>query len=103
MNRELSEGKMVPVLDWAYNKAVNGVAGLDSAWELAESYLSRGGSRVDQANSLIRWQNTKAGTSGFVTGFGGLLTMPVTVPASISSVLYIPSENDRCYCAYRWS
>ncbi len=89
MNRELSEGKMVPVLDWAYNKSVNGVAGLDSAWELAESYMSKGGSRFDQANSLIRWQNTKAGTSGFVTGFGGLLTMPVTVPASISSVLYI--------------
>ena len=89
MNRELSEGKMVPVLDWAYDKAVNGVAGLDSAGELAEGYMSREGSRVDQANSLIRWQNTKAGTSGFVTGFGGLLTMPVTVPASISSVLYI--------------
>ena len=89
MNRELSEGKLVPVLDWAYDKSVNGVAGLDSAEELAESYMSRGGSRVDQANSLIRWQNTKAGTSGFATGFGGLLTMPVTVPASISSVLYI--------------
>ena len=89
MNRESSAGKMVPVLDWAYDKAVNGVAGLDSAEELAESYVSEGGSRVDQANSLIRWQNAKAGTSGFVTGFGGLLTMPVTVPASISSVLYI--------------
>ena len=103
MNRELSEGKMVPVLDWAYDKAVNGVAGLDSAGELAEGYMSREGSRVDQANSLIRWQNTKAGTSGFVTGFGGLLTMPVTVPASISSVTVHPSENDRCYCAYRRS
>ena len=89
MNRELSESKLVPVLDWAYDKSVNGVAGLDSAEELAESYMSRGGSRVDQANSLIRWQNTKAGTSGFATGFGGLLAMPVTVPASISSVLYI--------------
>ncbi len=83
------EGKIMPVLDWAYDKAVNGVAGLDSASELAESYMSKGGSRVDQANSLIRWQNTKAGTSGFVTGFGGVITMPVTVPASISSVLYI--------------
>ena len=83
------EGKMIEVLDWAYDKAVNGVAGLDSASELAENYMSKGGSRVDQANSLIRWQNTKAGTSGFVTGFGGVITMPVTVPASISSVMYI--------------
>ena len=46
-------------------------------------------SRRDQANSLIRWQNTKAGTSGFLTGLGGLITMPVTVPANISSVMYV--------------
>ncbi|WP_050933347.1 EcsC family protein, partial [Vibrio harveyi] len=42
-----------------------------------------------QANSLIRWQNTKAGTSGFLTGLGGLITMPVTLPANITSVMYV--------------
>lgn len=76
-------------LDWAYEKAVNGVPGLDSASELAESYMSKGGSLLEQSNSLIRWQNTKAGTSGFLTGLGGIITMPVTIPANITSVLYV--------------
>jgi hypothetical protein len=56
------------VLDWAYDKACNGVVGLDSAQELAAPYLNDDGELVDKVNALIRWQNTKAGTSGFITG-----------------------------------
>lgn len=44
---------------------------------------------VDQVNSLIRWQNAKAGTSGFLTGLGGVVTMPVSVPANLASVLFV--------------
>ena len=51
--------------------------------------MKKDGSIEDQVNSLIRWQNTKAGTSGFVTGLGGIITMPVTLPANITSVLYV--------------
>ena len=89
MAEELTEGTMQKALDFAYDKAINGVAGLDTAEELAESYLEKSGSKVDQVNSLIRWQNTKAGTSGFITGFGGLIVMPVTLPANITSVLFV--------------
>ena len=77
------------LLDWAYNKAVCGVPGLDSAQELAESYLSSDGVLHDKVNLLIRWQITKAGTSGFLTGLGGIITMPITVPANIASVMYV--------------
>ncbi len=76
-------------MDWAYDKAVNGVPGLDSASEMAQNYLVGSGSLVDKANSLIRWQNAKSATSGFVTGLGGLLLLPVTLPASITSILYV--------------
>lgn len=31
----------------------------------------------------------KCTTSGFLTGFGGLITLPVTLPANVTSVLYI--------------
>lgn len=77
------------MLEWSYEKAVNGVAGLDSASELAQSYIKSSTSRNDQANSLIRWQNTKAGTSGFLTGLGGIITMPVTIPANVASVIFV--------------
>ena len=80
---------MMSILDWGYDKAVNGVPGLDSAQELAESYMSKGDCKLEQANSLIRWQNTKAGTSGFLAGLGGVVTLPVALPANITSVLYL--------------
>lgn len=89
MKEKITENKIMQALDWAYEKAVNGVPGLDSASELASSYMKQNGSRRDQANSLIRWQNTKAGTSGFLTGLGGLITMPVMIPANITSVMYV--------------
>jgi len=76
-------------LDWAYEKALNGLPGLDSAPELAIKFMKEKGSLYDQANSLIRWQNAKAGTSGFVTGVGGLMTLPVAIPANLASVLFI--------------
>jgi len=89
MSKELSESKIMKVLDWSYDKAVNGVPGLDSASEMAVDYMKNDDSSIDQANSLIRWQNTKAGTSGFLTGLGGIITMPVMIPANISSVMYV--------------
>ena len=60
-----------------------------SASDLAQDYISQERSRLVQVNSLIRWQITKAATTGFVTGLGGLITLPVTVPANISVVLLI--------------
>jgi uncharacterized protein (DUF697 family) len=89
MSKELSESKIMKVLDWSYDKAVNGVPGLDSASEMAVDYMKNDDSSIDQANSLICWQNTKAGTSGFLTGLGGIITMPVMIPANISSVMYV--------------
>ena len=89
MTKGLSENTLMRALDFAYDKAVNGVAGMDSASEIAECYMKREGSKVDQADSLIRWQCAKAGTSGFLTGLGGILAMPVTLPANITSVMYI--------------
>ena len=86
---EITESTMQRALNFAYKKAVNGVIGLDSAEELAKSYMNNNDSKIEQANSLIRWQNTKAGTSGFLTGLGGLILMPVTLPANITSVLYV--------------
>lgn len=86
---KLTQGVIMKAMDWAYDKAVNGVPGLDSASEMASDYLKGSGSLVDKANSLIRWQNAKSATSGFVTGLGGLLLLPVTLPASITSILYV--------------
>lgn len=89
MASTLTEGKIMQALDWAYDKAINGVPGFDSAAGLAQDYLKNDGSLIERTNSLIRWQNTKAGTSGFLSGLGGLVLMPVMIPANITSVMYV--------------
>ena len=90
MTANVTEGTLQKILDWCYDTAVEGfVPGFDSAKELADSYMKEKGTLADQVNSLITWQNTKAATSGFVTGLGGLITLPVAVPANISVVLLV--------------
>lgn len=85
----LTESKITQVLDWAYEKAVNGLPGTETASELAESYLKKNSSVETAIDSLIRWQNAKGATSGFLTGLGGLITLPVTIPANVASVMYV--------------
>ena len=45
---------------------------------------------------MIRNQITKCATSGFITGFGGFITMPVTLPANITSVIYVQMRMIAC-------
>ncbi len=85
----LTESKIGEGLDWAYEKALSGGPGLDSAQDLADDYLDGDGSLREQVDSLIRWQNAKAAGSGFLAGLGGLLALPVTLPANVASVLYV--------------
>lgn len=76
-------------LDWLYDRAINGIAGLDSAQTLADAYRHTHPDRRECVNALIRWQNTKAGASGFLSGLGGMMTLPVTIPLNMTSVLFI--------------
>lgn len=90
MSQKIDQSMVMKTLDWAYEKAITiDLPGMDSAYDLAKDYSEQQGSLVDKVNSLIRWQNTKAGTSGFVTGLGGLLTLPVAIPANIASVMFV--------------
>ena len=90
-NKEVTQGTIMKVIDWAYDRSVNGVPelNLESAPEMAKEYLDGDGSLYEKVNLLIRWQILKAGTSGFLTGLGGIITLPVAIPANIVSVIYI--------------
>lgn len=88
MSSLISGETMHEVMEWAYDKSINGI-GFGTAIGMAEDYLSETGSLEDKINSLIRWQNTKAGSAGFVSGLGGLVTLPVSLPANIASTLYV--------------
>jgi hypothetical protein len=89
MKHPLDQTAIVQALDWAYGKVLEGLAGSDSAEQLALCYTRQAGTSVDHCNSLIRWQVAKASASGFLTGLGGLITLPVAIPANIGVVLYV--------------
>lgn len=85
----ISSEKIQELIEWAYDKAINGLPGTGTAIELAQDYINNSNAPKDNINSLIRWQNTKAGSAGFLTGLGGVVTMPVAIPANIASTLYV--------------
>jgi hypothetical protein len=89
MNEEFNHSKMMRALNWSYDKAINGLPGLETAEEMANDYLKGNGDLIDKVNSLIRWQNSKCATSGFISGLGGIFTLPVAIPANLTSVLYV--------------
>ena len=86
---KVDNGILAKTLDWAYEKAVSGFSGVDSAYELGNSYMLGVGTLSDRVDSLIKWQVAKAATSGFLTGVGGVISMPLTIPANIASVIYV--------------
>ena len=77
------------ILDWCYDKVINGLPGIETVEELAEKYLNKSSSIEEAIDNFINWQQAKCGTSGFLTGLGGLIVLPVTLPANITSVIYI--------------
>ncbi len=82
-------GMVSKVLEWTYNRALNGFGGVDSAYQLGDDYLKAKGTLNQQVDQLIKWQATKAASSGFFTGLGGWAIMPFALPANIASVIYI--------------
>jgi hypothetical protein len=76
-------------LDSLYLQAIKGGLGTDSAKELAHHYLSIFPDTQQAAENLILWESSKAATSGFITGLGGVVTLPVTLPVSLTGLLFI--------------
>jgi uncharacterized protein (DUF697 family) len=76
-------------LDWAYGQALQGVGGVASVTGLANEFLMTEGTLDRRVDRLIRWQSAKSGLSGFATGVGGLPALPVTLPLSLTSVLFV--------------
>jgi hypothetical protein len=80
---------VMDLLDWGYERAVQGVPGLDGAEELARSYADRCATTDEAVAKLIATQSGKAGLAGFVTGCGGAISLPIAMPANLLGTLYI--------------
>ena len=75
---------MTNILNNIYDSAING-----RAVELANEYIDRYGRTALAIDKLVSCQRRKCATTGFVTGLGGLVSIPVTLPADLYSSLVI--------------
>ena len=86
----VTEEQMAEILNTLYIKSVNGIPKVSlPVDDLVADYIKKNPSVEEAAKSLINNSTVKCGTSGFITGFGGFATMIATLPANITSVMYV--------------
>ena len=86
----LTSSGILNVLNEIYIKINQGVGSVIPPVEkFANDYLSKEPDPKKAAEKMIALQCTKSTVSGFVTGFGGFITMPVTLPVNVTSVLTV--------------
>ncbi|MBQ9394145.1 MAG: EcsC family protein [Proteobacteria bacterium] len=89
-------GRGLDILNGLYNLALNGRTPVfQPVEEMARDYYNaRTGSYV--INGMIRNQILLCTSSGILTGFGGLVTLPITVPVNVGSVMFIQMRMLAC-------
>lgn len=88
---------IMKMLDACYEKCLNGIPKVSPRVEdLANDYLSKHKTKEEACKAMIKNQIAKCTTSGFITGFGGLVTLPVSIPANVSSVIYVQMRMIAC-------
>ena len=93
----IAQEDVMKILDSCYEKCLNGIPKVSpSVEEMANDYLKKYKTKEEACKAMIRNQITKCATSGFITGFGGFITMPVTLPANITSVIYVQMRMIAC-------
>ena len=93
----INEDNIMKILDEIYLKACDGIPRVNaSVEEMADDYLNKHKDVSKAAKSMLNHQVAKCTTSGVVTGFGGLITLPVAIPANLSSVLYVQMRMVAC-------
>ena len=80
---------LVDGLNWMYSAAIGGGFGFDSAAKAADDFAARYPSREEAIDALINWQAARASATGFISNLGGLITLPIAIPANLGAVIFI--------------
>lgn len=93
----VSEQDIMKFLDEAYKKVLDGIPRVSPPVKtFAEDYLKKHKTKEAACKSMMKNQIIKCTTSGAIAGFGGLITLPVTLPANIANVLYVQMRMIAC-------
>lgn len=93
----ISADDIMKLLDALYAKSVDGLGKVAPPIEkFAYEYISKSNDVTEAAKKMMNAQIAKCTTSGIVTGFGGLITLPIAIPANVSSVMYVQMRMIAC-------
>ncbi len=74
------------VLDRLYPTVLDGVPGLGTPMALAAEVRQQGGTIDEQVDRLVRRHIVASSGAGFLSGLGGWLTLPISIPANLAAV-----------------
>lgn len=96
-SKMIKQEDVMNLLDSCYEKCLNGVSMVSPRVEdMADDYLNKYPTKEEACKAMLNNQIVKCTTSGFVTGFGGFIVMPIAIPANISSVIYVQMRMIAC-------
>ncbi|MGG3623399.1 hypothetical protein ABES25_07535 [Bacillus gobiensis] len=77
-------------LECSYDNPINGdIPRMDTFIELADCYLQKNRTLDEKAKKFNTMAKYKSATSGLLTSFSGLITLPVAVPQVLHSLMNI--------------
>jgi len=95
--KKLTQEDIIKVLNTCYEKSLSGIKVVSPPIDkFADDYLKKHKDPEKAAKAMIKNQIAKCTTSGFITGFGGAITLPITIPVNIGSVLYVQMRMIAC-------
>lgn len=94
---EETQQQIMDFLSTCYEKCKNGIPKISMDVEsLAGDYIKKYPTTEKACKAMLRNQVIKCTTSGVITGFGGIVTIPVALPANVGSVLYMQMRMIAC-------
>lgn len=95
--QKITQEDTMKFLNSCYEKCLSGLPMVSQNVEdMAGDYLKKYDTKEKACGAMLKNQITKCTTSGIVTGFGGFITMPVTIPANMGSVIYMQMRMIAC-------
>jgi EcsC protein family len=86
-----------PILD----VGIEGKGPLPSAQHAADQARMKSDNVDDAVEHVIRSHMAMAGTGGFVTGFGGFVTMPIALPVNVAEFYFVATRMTAAIAALR--
>ena len=89
-NKKLNQDNIINTLNSIYDNALQGLPATPTIEELAKDYSKKNDNDKEKAiDSLIKWAVAKNSVSGFVSSVGGIITLPIAIPAGLTASFYI--------------